>query len=70
MINFLISAFVAKVKVFIRKFMSYEGCTFRSSLSSGNFERIIVILSTKKFENFSQIVLSDKFSGKVGAGNL
>ena len=70
MINFLISASVAKVKVLIKKFMSYEGCTFRSSLSSGNFERIIVILSTKKFENFSQIVLSDKFSGKEGAGNL
>ena len=35
MINFLISASVAKVKVFIKKFMSYEGCTFRSSLSSG-----------------------------------
>ena len=51
-VNFLISASVAKVKVFIKKFMSYEGCTFRSSLSSGNFERIIVILSTKKFENF------------------
>ena len=28
------------------------------------------VLSTKKFENFSQIVLSDKFSGKEGAGNL
>ena len=24
----------------------------------------------KKFENFSQIVLSDRFSGKEGAGNL
>ena len=42
-INFLISASVAKVKVFIKKFMSYEGCTSRHSLSSGNFERIIVI---------------------------
>ena len=59
MIYFLISAFVAKVKVFIKKFMSYEGCTFRSSFSSGNFERIIVILSTKKFENL--INESDKF---------
>ena len=50
--------------------MSNEGCTFRGSLSSGNLERIIVTLSTKKFENFSQIVLSDKFSVKEGAGNL
>ena len=70
MINFLISAPVAKVKVFIKKKYVVKGCTFRSSLSSGNFKRIIVILSTKKFENFSQIVLSDKFSGKEGAGNL
>ena len=70
MINFLISASVAKVKVFIKKNMLYEGCTFRCSLLSGNFERIIGILSTKKFENFSQIVLSDKFSGKEGTGNL
>ena len=62
-INFLISASVAKVKVFIKQFMSNEGCT----LSSGNFERIIVILSTKKFEKFSQIVLSDRFSGKEGS---
>ena len=38
MINFLISASVAKFKVFIKKIMSYEGCTFRSELSSGNFE--------------------------------
>ena len=35
-----------------------------------DFERIIVILSTKKFENLLQIVLSDKFSSKEGAGNL
>ena len=37
------------------------------------FERIIVILSTKKFENFLQIVLSDRLSGKEheeGARNL
>ena len=67
MINFLISVSVAKVKVLIKKFMSSEGCSFRSSLPSGNFERIIVILSTNKFENFSQIVLSDRFSG---TGNL
>ena len=70
LINLLISSSVAKVKVFIKKFISYEGCMFRSSLSSGNFKRIIVILSTKKFENLSQIVLSDKFSDKEGAGNL
>ena len=70
MINFFISVSVAEVKVFIKKIMSNEGCTFGSSLSSGNFERIIVILSTKKFENFSQSVLSDKFSVKEGAGNI
>ena len=70
MINFLISVSVAKVKVFIKKIMSSDECTFWSSLSSGNFERIIVILSTKKFEIFSQIVLSDRFSGKEGAENL
>ena len=70
MINLLISVSVAKVKVIIKKIMSSQGCTFRSSILSGHFERIIVILSTKKFENFSQIVLSDRFSGKEGAGNL
>ena len=70
MINCFIPVSVAKVKVFIKKIMSSEGCTSWSSLSSGNFERIIVILSTKKFENFSQIVLSDRFSGKEGARNL
>ena len=52
MINFLISVSVAKVKVFIKKIMSSEECTFCSSLSSGNFKRII--------SNFSQNVLSDK----------
>ena len=70
MINFLIRVSAAKVKVFIKKIISSEGCTFRSSLSSQNFARIIVILSTKKFDNFSQIVLSDRFSVKEGAGNL
>ena len=53
--------------------MSSEGCRSRSLLSSGNSERkvvILIILSTKKFENFSHIVLSDSFSGKEGAGNL
>ena len=33
MINFLISVSVAKVRVFIKKNMLSEGCTFRSSLS-------------------------------------
>ena len=37
MINFLISVSVVKGKVFIKKNMSNEGWTFRSSLSSGNF---------------------------------
>ena len=66
MINFLISASVAKVKVFIKKCMSNEGSTFRSSLSSGNFERIIVILSTKKFENFPKEIF---FLTHFGLGN-
>ena len=70
MINVLISVSVAKVNVFIKKIMSSEECTVWSLLSSGNFERIIVILSTQKFENISQIVLSDRFSGEEGAGNL
>ena len=47
MINFLISVSVAKVKVFIKKIMSSEGCTFRSSISSENFVRIIVIQKKK-----------------------
>ena len=32
MINFLISASVDKVKVFIKQFMSYKGCTFHYRL--------------------------------------
>ena len=68
MINFLISVSAAKVKVIIKKNMSSEKCTFWNSLSSENFEQIF--LSTKKSVNFSQIVLSDRFSGKEGTGNL
>ena len=44
--NYFISVSVAKVKVFFKTNMSSEECTFWSLLSSGNFERIIVILST------------------------
>ena len=46
MINFLISASVAKVTVFIKKIMSNEGCTFWSSLSSGNFITLYLYVST------------------------
>ena len=49
--------------------MSSEGCTFQSSLSSGDSEQIIVIISTRMLENFSQSVLCDIFSGKEDAGN-
>ena len=55
MINFFIFVSVAKGKVNIKKIMSSKGCTFRSSLSFGNFERIIVILSKKSLRIFHKL---------------
>ena len=62
MINFLISVSVAKVKVFIKKFMSSEECTFWSLLSSGNFERIIVILSKKRGSRKSCLAMKLRYT--------